>query len=370
MQGFISRISETVRPKEFVIQAARSVGALALVRDSRWRRERLMILCYHGVSVDDEHEWSPTLYISQEQLRNRLRILKRGGYTVLQLSEATRRLYDGTLPPRAVALTFDDGAVDFERRALPVLREFNMPATVYLTSFYCQTRLPVFDTMLNYVLWKGRAGKVDVASLIGSSERLVGDSTPARVHVKNVFRDHATALGLSAEEKDALIGRVTEMLGVDYAKIKARELLSIMTEESVRNLPPELIDVQLHTHRHRTPRDRALFQREIRDNAAVIHELRGADVSLEQFCYPSGDYYGEFFPWLRECGVRYSTTCLPDLASRSAEPMLLPRFVDTMQQSEATFEAWVSGFAALLPRRKEFRVDEDRVSSPEALSAL
>jgi peptidoglycan/xylan/chitin deacetylase (PgdA/CDA1 family) len=145
-----------VRLKEAVLRIAKTVGAFAIVRDSGWRKRRLLILCYHGVSMDDEHEWHPALYITQERLRARLRALRDGGYHILPLADAMRRLYDGTLPARSVALTFDDGAVDFERRALPVLREFNAPATLYLTTFYCFVRFPVFNTIVGYVLWKGR----------------------------------------------------------------------------------------------------------------------------------------------------------------------------------------------------------------------
>ena len=350
-----------MRPKELVIQVAKAVGALSLIRDSRWRQQRLMILCYHGVSTDDEHEWSPTLYISQDQLRRRLRVLKDGGYTILPLSEATRRLHDGTLPPRSVALTFDDGAVDFERRALPVLREFNMPATVYLTTYYCKKRLPVFNTMVRYVFWKGRGSAADLAPLVGSAEPLLCNTAAARARTFTTVAEYARVHELSADDKDALLARIAQSLGVDYADLTSRQILQLMTPETVRNLPRDLVDVQLHTHRHRTPRDRALFQREIRDNAAVIHELRGADVMLEQFCYPSGEYFGEFFTWLRECGVTYATTCVPDIATRDDDPMLLPRLVDTMQQSDLTFEGWITGFAALLPRRKEFHVDTARL---------
>jgi peptidoglycan/xylan/chitin deacetylase (PgdA/CDA1 family) len=353
-----------VRLKEVIYRAAKSLGVFALVRDSRWRRDRLLILCYHGVSTDDEHVWDPALYITQDKLRQRLQLLRDGGYQILPLDEATRRMYEGTLPARSVAITFDDGAVDFERRALPVLREFNAPATLYLTTYYSLNRLPVFNTVLSYVLWKGRRSGGDVASFCESREPLPVSTPAERTEAGSRLREFARNRGLSAQEKNELVSRIAASLGVNFDTIMSRQVLHIMPPDVVRALPHDLIDVQLHTHRHRTPRDREQFMREIRDNAAVTRELRGDTPVLEHFCYPSGEYFGEFLPWLRESGVHYATTCVPDLADRSADPLLIPRFIDTMGQSDLAFEAWTTGFAGLLPHRREYQLDGERLAVP------
>jgi len=91
------------------LRLLKNSGAFARVRDSRWRRQRLLILCYHGVSLEDEHEWRSKLYIPPEILRERFETLRQGGYQVLPLGEAVERLYKNDLPPRSVVLTFDDG---------------------------------------------------------------------------------------------------------------------------------------------------------------------------------------------------------------------------------------------------------------------
>ena len=344
-----------------VLGAAKATGMFTMVRESSWRSQRLLILCYHGVSTHDEHEWDPSLYITQEKLRERLQLLRNGQYAILPLAEATRRLYEGTLPRRSVALTFDDGAVDFESRALPVLREFDAPATVYLTTFYCEHRYPVFDTVLNYVLWKGRNSDADLAGLIKSEGPLTTSGAAELFKTARSIHDFAKAASLSAEVKHELVKEIAVLLGVDFQDILSRRLLQIMSADDLRKLPSPLIDVQLHTHRHRTPRNHALFLREIADNAEAIKKYCASATELRQFCYPSGDYDGVFFQWLRECGVEYATTCLPNLASRNDNPMMLPRFVDTMLQPRLAFEAWTSGFAALLPRRSEYRVNKARI---------
>ena len=347
--------------KSTLFRMLRASGALRAVGASSWRRSRLLILCYHGVSLADEHEWNPDLYVTPAHLRRRLTALRRLGYRVLPLTEGVERMYAGSLPPRSVAVTFDDGTVDFARRAVPLLAEFGAPATVYLTTFYSERRLPVFDTALRYVLWRGRASGADLHGLVDAAEPLTVADADARDRAALALAAHALARGLDAGEKDALIEAAAGRLGVDYGAVRAAGLFQIMTPDEVRALPRDLVDVQLHTHRHRTPRDHGLFARELRDNAAAIRALSGAERPLEHFCYPSGEYFGEFLDWLPEQGVRYATTCVPDIATADAHPLLLPRFIDTTGQSDEAFEAWVSGAAALLPKRRAYRLDPARL---------
>ena len=100
----------TVVVKRSVLGASSRLGLLGGVRDSAWRQRRLLILCYHSISIDDEHEWSGTYSMSPALLESRLRMLRDGRYNVLPLDEAVRRLYAGTLPPRSVVLTLDETA--------------------------------------------------------------------------------------------------------------------------------------------------------------------------------------------------------------------------------------------------------------------
>ena len=99
--------------KRATLSTLKTAGAFRLAGGSRWRRRQLLILAYHGVSLDDEHLWEGALYLSPETFRSRMRALKSFGAAVLPLGEAVERLYAGDLPDRAVALTFDDGAYDF-----------------------------------------------------------------------------------------------------------------------------------------------------------------------------------------------------------------------------------------------------------------
>ena len=74
------------------------------------------------------------------------------------------------------------------------------------------------------------------------------------------------------------------------------------------------MDVQLHTHRHRTPLDEGLFTREIRENRQRLIASTG-NVPIH-FCYPSGRYREEFLPWLKAEQIVSATTCDYGMATR------------------------------------------------------
>jgi peptidoglycan/xylan/chitin deacetylase (PgdA/CDA1 family) len=77
----------------------------------------------------------PSTNTSLADFRAHLNVLKTGGYTVLPLSDIVDRLRSGaTLPERCVAITVDDAFRSFLRGAMPLLREYGYPATLFVNS--------------------------------------------------------------------------------------------------------------------------------------------------------------------------------------------------------------------------------------------
>jgi peptidoglycan/xylan/chitin deacetylase (PgdA/CDA1 family) len=324
--------------------AVRRLGGYRVLGASRWRRERLLILCYHGISIDDEHLWNGELYMPPDRLEGRLRALRASGCHVLPLGEALERLGRGDLPDRSVAITFDDGFHDFLSRAYPLLAEYGMPATVYLTTLRAQHSTPVFRLICSYMLWKGRAGAVTLPDL--GREQFDLRTASGRGNMLNAIERITQGERMSLCDKDAFAERLAERLGVDYAMLRGRRQLCIMTPADVSQLAARGVDFQLHTHTHQTRRERVAFQRDIEINRTAIEGWTGRPAT--HFCYPSGIYQTPALEWLHELGVVSATTCDPGLASRASHPLLLPRLIDTSYLSDVAFEGWIAGIASLL----------------------
>jgi peptidoglycan/xylan/chitin deacetylase (PgdA/CDA1 family) len=336
--------------KSPLFEAARSIGLFRIGRYFQRSSGRLLILCYHGISKSDEHLWRPTLYMPRSLFRQRLQTLHDFGYQVLSLSTALERLYTGTLSGSTVVLTFDDGWHDFYTGAWPELRAFGYPATVYQTTYYSLYQRPVFDPACSYLLWKGRGRTLKDSTITGTEKAFELSSSASIDYASSLITARQNRLGASAEEKDRMLAKVAVCLNVDLGQMRDSRLLHLMTMSEVAEISRNGIDVQLHTHRHRLPVEKALFLNEICSNQDFVKAATGK--RAVHFCYPNGYYHPELPAWLGETGILSATTCEPGFVSRQSERMLLPRAVDSCTVSSARFESWLSGVGFLVPTCK------------------
>jgi len=354
-----------------ILAGLKAGGAFSRVARSQWRTRRLLILCYHGVSLIDEHEQDPGFYMRPSLLAARLAMLKGSGYTVLPLCEGLERLRAGSLPPRSVCLTFDDGMNNFAVAALPLLERFGCPVTMYMSTYYCIHDEPVFDSLCSYLLHKARGRVVDTRARLGVDDvwdlRTFNGVIRAFWSVQRAVEQQA----LDRAEKTAFARRIAELLSVPFEVLIAKRLFHLLRPDDVRRLAQRGVDFQLHTHRHRSPLDRDLYLREMRDNRTHLEALVG--YAPTHLSYPSGVWRSEFLPWLREAEIASATTAEPGLAEPDDNPLLLPRVMDSEHLTAIEFEGWLTGLMSWLVRRNGSqrvvgnRSDRrSRVSGPEA----
>lgn len=327
-----------------MLAVVKALGGFALARTLTPRG--LRVVCYHGISLGDEHCFQPKLFMREDTFRQRMDHLKRYGYPVLLLDEALALMSQEMLPPRALVITFDDGWLGIGTKAAPLLRKYGFPSTLYVTTKDVVNEVPVFDVALRYLLWKGREKTLDLCFLGSGSGTIVLSSPGERERA--ACRIGEAGRSWNDHNRQALLLSLADSLDVDWKPIGDSRLFRLMTIEQLARLPEQGMDLQLHTHRHCLPTTDgpAGVESEITENRAVLKQIVSGP--LQHFCYPSGEFHSAQFPWLRAVGVESATTCLSGFNYPDTERLELRRFLDGENITQVEFEAEVSGFLELL----------------------
>lgn len=105
---------------------------LILVCVSFFRQQYVApILMYHSLSPEARKE--NRLSVSVKTFERQMRFLKERKYNVLPLEELAALIRDNKkIPAHTVAITFDDGYKNNYTYALPILKKYNLAATIFI----------------------------------------------------------------------------------------------------------------------------------------------------------------------------------------------------------------------------------------------
>jgi peptidoglycan/xylan/chitin deacetylase (PgdA/CDA1 family) len=138
--------------------AVMRAGALGALRGLHDRgRTPVLILAYHRIAaVEPPHNYPLDLGLisaTAEEFDAQMRALRECANPVSLDSIADAITQGRTLPQRAVAVTFDDGFSDTFEVAFPVLRQHDIPATVFVSTEHLEDDEPFwFELSAHLVL--------------------------------------------------------------------------------------------------------------------------------------------------------------------------------------------------------------------------
>lgn len=332
----------SVNLKQLIFAVIRYTGFYKLVR--RFYRHKLLILCYHGISVKDEHEWWPGVFMEKNKFQSRMALVKSLGFTPMTLDVAVNGLEADTLPSHPLVITADDGYLNSPETLARICKDFDLPLTIYVTSYHSKKESPIFNVVIQYLLWK--AGEITVEGpfphYFGAmcAEPCLTLNTPARAELANSVISYGREK-LDDAGRSQLIEEFAKILGVNYEALKEVGAFRLMGREEIKTAHGMGVDIQLHTHRHHLPVDRKVVLKEIEENRAYLEPL--TDTRLNHFCYPSGQWDRQQWEWLKEVGVRSATTCHIGFNDKNSPLLALNRYLDNNNITTNEFVAEVSG---------------------------
>jgi peptidoglycan/xylan/chitin deacetylase (PgdA/CDA1 family) len=293
---------------------------------------RPAILMYHRIASPRVDPWG--LAVRPDRFEQHLAVLRRTRYP-LPMSEFVSRLERGTLPDRAVAVTFDDGYVDNLHEASPRLASAGVPATLFLaTSFVGQRHEYWWDELARGILLG--TGAVDAEVKIGSERVLLalrdGDErdcgwrawreprTGRQSAYLAVWKHLRTAAPAEREHAMARLRTALEIPPPDLRDLP-------MTASEVSTLAGgRVFEFGGHTATHAVLPALAPAERrdDIRQGRAACERLIGSPIA--GFAYPHGALDDDSEAAVRECGFAWACgTQSRPVPARGADRYALPR---------------------------------------------
>jgi peptidoglycan/xylan/chitin deacetylase (PgdA/CDA1 family) len=243
----------------------------------------------------------------------------RDWFNVLPLRAAIEALYRGTLPSRALSISFDDGYSDNEELAAPILQRLGLSATFFVSTGYLFGGCMWNDTIIEAV--RGTRVRTLDLTTVGLGEVEVQSLSARRSAITHLL---ASIKHLEPEKRSAAVEAVVAAACAEPPK----DLM--MRPEQLRRLRQLGMDVGAHTVNH--PILANLGEREARleiaQGKAQLEDIFGEAVEL--FAYPNGvpnqDYRQEHVRFVRDLGFAGAVSTAWGAASMRSDRFQLPRF--------------------------------------------
>jgi peptidoglycan/xylan/chitin deacetylase (PgdA/CDA1 family) len=279
---------------------------------------RLAILGYHNVEASPSSTFAP-----EEGVRGFVAQVERLRQVanVVPLSSALSSLFSGgTLPPRAVSITFDDGYRDHLDVVAPILHSVGMPATFFLVPGLVSRECVAWWEYLGWGLSHARSRSV----------RWHDRTVPlVSVRAHRAFRNSVSRelRSLSRSDRDARLEELIHRLAP--AGSPPSGSLFLDWDES-RELVRRGFEVGSHSSAHAIlSREHPADQSEDLSISKKVLEEQ-LEVPIDLLAYPNGakgDYTTDTIEAARDAGYKYALTTRHGRNGATSNPFELRRVV-------------------------------------------
>jgi glycosyltransferase involved in cell wall biosynthesis/peptidoglycan/xylan/chitin deacetylase (PgdA/CDA1 family) len=329
-------------------------------------QEGALILLYHRVAEPASDPW--TLSVAPGHFAEHLEVLRRRAHP-LPLGQLAQALQQGSLPERAVCVTFDDGYADNFLNARPALDRCDIPATVFLVAGCLGAEREFWwDELEHLLLSTGTLPATLSLTIRGSGKHWeLGEAAEYDADACRCHR-HWRAWEPPPTPRHSLYLTLWQTLQ-PLTPVDQRQVLDDLAawagvkpsvRQSHRTLSPQeagtlarggLVDIGAHTVTHPclAALPSAAQRAEIHEGKAVLEEVLGRPVTT--FAYPYGrlcDYTPDTVAIVKAAGFSLACSNFTGTVTTAVDPLQLPRRVVRDwdgEEFERRLEQWFSGTA-------------------------
>ena len=271
-----------------------------------------VILTYHRVIDGDKPQQSSSIAISRNNFSNHLAELRKH-FVFVQLDE----LLNMSVSERKCggpycALTFDDGWYDNYEVAMPILKQFNAPATIFICTSYV-------DTERRY-WWEALEECLEVYSKLSPEEQL---ETLKTLHetIKNmpegISITKETLIPWCKKHKTEILEKFVDTF-LNKINIKVQMKNSLSSAE-IREMQKNGCSFGSHTANHviLPVETEEVVRHELAESLEYLRAITGKREIL--FAYPNGEYSPRDVALVEETGFFASVTVRPGIVPAHIE---------------------------------------------------
>lgn len=269
-------------------------------------RGKVLILAYHRVLSEKELTQDqfiqPGMYVRKDVFEKQIRYLKEY-FQLLSFNELLRlwRKSDWDQRKRYCVVTFDDGWLDNYTHAYPILREYSIPATIFLPTGFIGTTKWFWPDKLGYLLRYSSTNAMpeERKSCLASLDRWhpLAEGFSREDCNGNIDSLIEACKGLPEEEICATIEQISRTLDVEFPNSRA-----FLDWREVKEMSRHGISFGSHscTHKILTKLPPGEIKNEIEDS---LHALQEKEINyIPVFCYPNGNYTPEIAREVKAAG--------------------------------------------------------------------
>ncbi len=270
---------------------------------------------YHGFTDEENHEGIENYqgkHINIGIFRSQIKYLTKN-YNVISLDEYINFCNKKEKSPKnSIIITIDDGYKSNYTLAYPIFREFDIPATIFLTTDFIDNKNFLWVDRLEYAI--NNTNKKDLKLEIANKKEFFDLDT----YNGKILCDKSIRLKLKSMDNE-IIDKVIQQI---EAKLDAKlsETLNVPTiyeplewNEISEMINKSKVDIGSHTHNHLllAKYDSEVIKNELSLSKKIIERETGINTGL--FCYPNGaigDFNEKTQSLIKESGYSCALTTI------------------------------------------------------------
>lgn len=276
---------------------------------------KFVIMCYHRVGAGGVPLYSA---LEPEVFEAQMRFL-RERYRVISLSTLLEGLSSPGPSQQSVAITFDDGYRDVYTHAFPILKKYQIPATIYLSAEAIEMNQIAWYDRVFLALSVAPGDKLDL--MLDRPRRFLLPTAASRLRSAEEIISYLRTI--PDDERKEFCMALEKQVPLPAERMTGR----MLTWEQIGTMQSEGVSFGSHTLTHPAVSrlDSVGLERELRESKARLEERLG--VAVEDFAYPFGkpEDYGKTAGAVADCGYRSASTTNWGINTSGTNPYELRR---------------------------------------------